>query len=641
MKRHNRLRIEVLDARCLPSFSPAVSFLTEPGPSGVVTADFNNDGQLDLVSANTETVSFRPGDGSGGFGPAITSAAATAAHNTRDRSLAVGDFNNDGNLDLAMVNDYMIGGWNGNTYTPEAEDSNGVSVMLGNGNGSFQAPLNVPLYQGTKATSVAVGDFNNDGMMDLAVASVTDPYYPGDVYEDLGLASVLLGNGDGSFHLQDVRSVDHGYGPDRPTPGAVAVAVADFNGDGNQDFVVGARNYSFETNNTVQVVEMLLGDGQGNIAGQLGWRLDHGWSMAAGDLDSDGDADLVTAWNSQVHVRLGNGTGGFEAPPGGQSYAAGPGAFEVVLGDFNRDGKLDIATANSIGGNVSVLRGRGDGIFSAAEFFPSGPGSNAIAAGDLNGDGWLDVAIANAGGNTTSVLINDQTWGAPPTPPTVSINDASVTEGNTGTVNAIFTVTLSAASGQPVTVNYSTANGTATAGSDFQNASGTLTFAPGETSRTITVAVLGDQMFEPNETFAVNLSGPTNATIGDGNGIGTIVNDDIYVPPGIRIGDFSKAEGRNGSTTFTFTVTLSVPSATPVTVNYSTANGTATAGEDYTAESGTLTFAPGETTKTVTIRVKGDRRQEADETFFVNLFGVSSNAQLLDAQGIGTILNDD
>jgi hypothetical protein len=148
-------------------------------------------------------------------------------------------------------------------------------------------------------------------------------------------------------------------------------------------------------------------------------------------------------------------------------------------------------------------------------------------------------------------------------------------------------------------------------------------------------------MFEPDETFAVNLSGATNATIGDGNGSGTIVNDDTYVTPSISISDVSKAEGRNGSTLFTFTVTLAVPFATAVTVNYSTANGTATALEDYTAASGTLTFAPGETTKTITIKVKGDRKREADETFFVNLFDVSSNATIFDAQGIGTILNDD
>ena len=635
MKRHNRIRIEALDDRCLPSLSPAVTYDTGPSPSDVATADFNNDGQLDLATANLGTVSFRPGDGSGAFGAAITSAAASAANNTQDRSLAVGDFNNDGNLDLAMVNDYALTGYGYSGPDP----SNGVSVMLGNGDGSFQAPLNVPTYHGDKATSVAVGDFNADGKMDLAVAATRDPYYPGDVYIDSGLASVMLGNGDGSFHIQDGRWVDLGYAWPVYPPGAASVAVADFNGDGNQDFVVGTRGY--ETGGSVELVAMLLGDGQGNIASVSHWRLDHGWSMAAGDLDGDGDADLVAASGSQVRVRLGNGTGGFEAPAGGQSYAAGPGAFEVVLGDFNRDGKLDIATANYVEGSVSVLRGRGDGTFSAAEFYSAGPGAIAVAAGDLNGDGWLDVATANAGGNTTSVLINDQSWGAPPPPPTVSINDASVTEGNTGTVNATFTVTLSAASGQPVTVQYSTANGTATAGSDFQNASGTLTFAPGVTSKTITVAVLGDQMFEPNETFAVNLSGPTNATIGDGNGSGTILNDDTHVTPSISISDFSKVEGRNGITMFTFTVTLSVPSATPVTVNYSTADGTATIGEDYTAASGTLTFVSGETTKTITIKVKGDRKQEADETFFVNLFGVSSNAQILDAQGIGTILNDD
>lgn len=635
MKRHNHLRIEALDDRCLPSFSPAVSFTTAPGPTGVVTADFNNDGQLDLVTANTETVSFRPGDGSGGFGAAITSVAASAAHNTQDRSLAVGDFNNDGKLDLAMVNDYALTGYGYSGPDP----SNGVSVMLGNGDGSFQQPLNVPTYPGDKAASVAVGDFNADGTMDLAVAATRDPYYPGDVYIDSGLASVLLGNGDGSFRIQDGRWVDLGYAWPNYPPAAAGVAVADFNGDGKQDFVMGTRGY--ETGGSVELVAMLLGDGQGNIASVSHWRLDHGWSMAAGDLNGDGDADLVTASGSEVKVRLGNGTGGFEAPPGGVGYAAGPGAFEVVLGDFNRDGKLDIATANSVGGSVSVHRGRGDGTFSDAEFFAAGPGAIAVAAGDFNGDGWLDVATANSGANTASVLINDQSWGPPPPPPTVSINDASVTEGNTGTVNATFTVTLSAASGQPVTVQYSTANGTATASSDFQTASGTLTFAPGETSKTISVAVLGDQMFEPNETFAVNLSGPTNATIGDGNGTGTIVNDDTYVAPSIRISDFSKLEGRNGNTNFTFTVTLSAPSATPVTVNYSTANGTATAGEDYTAASGTLTFAPGETTKTITIQVKGDQKKEADETFFVNLSGVSSNALLLDAQGIGTILNDD
>jgi hypothetical protein len=530
--------------------------------------------------------------------------------------LAVGDFNADGKPDLAMVS--------GDDY------NGGVPVMLGNGDGSFQPPGGVAIYQDGKARSMAVGDFNSDGKMDLAVAWDLDPYYPGDVYTDYGLCSVFLGNGDGSFQAAIT--------PDVSLYPADAVAVTDLNGDAKQDLLVGTAQTG--SNGVVEVVQVLQGDGQGNFTWRSSWQLDHGSSMTMGDLDGDGDADLVTATGSEVRVLLGNGLGGFEAPAGGQGYTAGLYPSDVVLGDFNRDGVPDIATAIRGSDDVSVLLGRGDGTFGEPESFAAGY-TYSVAAGDFNGDGWLDVATGNPVANTASVLLNDQSWVAPPPPPTVSINDASVTEGNTGTINATFTVTLSAPDRQSVKVNYSTANGTAAAGSDFQTASGTLTFAPGETSKTITVAVLGDQMYEPDETFAVNLSGPTNATIGDSNGIGTIVNDDTYVTPSISIGDVSQAEGRNGTTLFTFTVTLLVPFATAVTVNYSTANGTATALDDYTAASGTLTFAPGETAKTITIKVKGDRKVEADETFFVNLFGVSSNALILDAQGIGTILNDD
>jgi hypothetical protein len=631
-----RPRFEPLDDRCLPSFSPATSLPSGPAPAAVASADFNNDGRIDLVSVNTDSVSFRPGDGSGGFGDPISSAAASAAYNTQSRSLAVGDFNNDGKLDLAMVNDYMLGGWNGYSYTPGAEDSNGVSVMLGNGDGSFQAPLNVPLYQGTKATSVAVGDFNRDGAMDLAVASTTDPYYPGDVYEDYGVASVLLSNGDGSFHLQDGRSIDRGYGISRPTPAAVAVAVADFNGDGNQDFAVGTRNYSFETGDTVEEVAMLLGDGQGNIAGVSYWRLDHGWSMAAGDLDRDGDADLVTVSNSSVKVRLGNGAGGFEAPPGGQSYAVGPGAFNVVLGDFNHDGVLDIATANSVGDSVSVLRGRGDGTFREAEHFPSGLGSIAITAGDFNGDGWPDVATANVRGDTVSVLENDRDWSSAPLP-TISVGDATVTEGNTGTITATFTVTLSVVSAVDVTVHYATSDVSAAAGSDYATASGTVTVPAGRTSATFTITVTGDRLAEPTETFAVNLSAPTNATVIGARGVGTILDNE----PRISVADVSVKEGRVGVTYLTFTVRLSAAYDEPVTVRYTTQDDTATAGSDYEARSGTLTFAPGETTQTVRIAIFGDNTAEADEYFRLLLSDPSGTALISDPQGVGTIANDD
>src|SRR5262249_32648527 len=200
-----------------------------------------------------------------------------------------------------------------------------------------------------------------------------------------------------------------------------------------------------------------------------------------------------------------------------------------------------------------------------------------------------------------------------------SINDMTVTEGHTGTRAKIFTLRLSAPSAQPVSVAYATVNGSALAGSDFQAASGTLTFAPGETIKPVTVLVNGDRLGEANETFVVTLSDTSNATIFDGQGTGTISDDE----PRISISDVSKKEGKKGQkTSFTFTVTLSVAYDQPVTMSFQTVNGTATTGDgDYIATTGTLTFAPGETKKTITIEVKGDSNKEADETFYLDLFG--------------------
>jgi hypothetical protein len=157
-----------------------------------------------------------------------------------------------------------------------------------------------------------------------------------------------------------------------------------------------------------------------------------------------------------------------------------------------------------------------------------------------------------------------------------------------------------------VTVAYATSNGTATAGSDYQAASGTLTIPAGQTTGTITVPVNGDRLGEPDETFFVNLSAPTNATVADAQAVGTVIDDE----PRISVGDVSKTEGKKGKTTlFTFTVTLSAAYDEPVTVSYQTADGTATTADgDYVTRSGTLTFNPGETTKTITITLARRRR---------------------------------
>jgi large repetitive protein len=223
-------------------------------------------------------------------------------------------------------------------------------------------------------------------------------------------------------------------------------------------------------------------------------------------------------------------------------------------------------------------------------------------------------------------------------PPVLTINDRTITEGDNGTTTVTFTVNLGAASAKPITVDYSTLDGTAVAGSDYTATNGTLTFAPGETSKTISIYVIGDTIDEFDESFFLNLSNATNATIADAQGAGTIADNDA--PPTLTINDKTITEGDNGTQTMTFTVTLSAVSQKTIDVNYTTANGTAISGSDYTATNGTLTFAPGETTKTISVQVIGDRSIESDETFSVNLTS-ATNATITDAQGVGTILNND
>ena len=222
--------------------------------------------------------------------------------------------------------------------------------------------------------------------------------------------------------------------------------------------------------------------------------------------------------------------------------------------------------------------------------------------------------------------------------PSLSINSASVTEGNFGTVNAVFTVTLSHASGKTVGVSYATADVTATAGSDYNAVSGSLSFAPGVTTQTITVLVRGDLLDEANETFTVNLSSSVNATISVAQGTGTIIDDDAT--PSLAINNVSVTEGNVGTVNAVFTVTLSAASGRVVTVNYATANSSATSPSDYTATSGMLTFALGVTTQTITVPVNGDVLNEGNETFNVNLSN-AVNASIADSQGVGTIVDDD
>jgi hypothetical protein len=225
----------------------------------------------------------------------------------------------------------------------------------------------------------------------------------------------------------------------------------------------------------------------------------------------------------------------------------------------------------------------------------------------------------------------------------ISIAGGSIVEGNAGTTQLAFTVSLSAAAADAVTVNFATGGGTATAGSDYVAQSSSLTFAPGETSKTILVDVIGDTTFESNETFGVTLSGASaNARVQTASATGTITNDDVQPPPvtpTLAIGSVSALENTGW---LRFTVTLSQALTTKVTVRFATLNDSAVAGRtgDYTSTSGTLTFNPGETSKVVSVAVRNDSVVEADERFFVDL-SRASGATIATARGIGTIVNDD
>jgi subtilisin-like proprotein convertase family protein len=248
---------------------------------------------------------------------------------------------------------------------------------------------------------------------------------------------------------------------------------------------------------------------------------------------------------------------------------------------------------------------------------------------------WKVVARDNLGAEAAGPVWNFTT--AAPAP-SLSINDVAVTEGDAGTVDVRFTVSLSVASDQAVSVDYATAGGSATAVTDYVAGSGTVTIPAGSTAQTILALVNGDLIDEGDETFFLDLSGPNHATLADPQGVATILDDDD--PPSIAINDVTVHEGNLGTVAAAFTVTLSAPSGKSVTVSYATADGTATAGSDYVSAAGVISFEPGASSKPIHVPVIGEWAHEPNETFFLNL-AEPVNAVVVDSQGLGTILDED
>lgn len=372
-------------------------------------------------------------------------------------------------------------------------------------------------------------------------------------------------------------------------------------------------------------------------------------------LDEDDELLTVQLSNPAVGTQIGDFSGvgtilDNDAPP---SLTIND--FTLTEGDSGTVTAFFTATLSAVSGKtITVDYATLDGTAVAGTDYVAASGAitftpgtltqtvNIGILGDINDefDETFSVELSNESNVTLADSSGQATINDDDDPPTLTIADVSVTEGDSGTSNADFVVTLSATSGKTITVDYMTAADTATAGSDYIIASETLTITPGSSSETISIAINGDIVDEFNETFALNLSNESNVTVTDAQAIGTINDDDAL--PTVTINNATVTEGDSGTVTAVFTVTLSADSEKIITINYSSSDGTATAGEDYTAvPASILTFNPGDSlSQTISVTVQGDEDSEANEQFYINLTG-SSNATLGNSQGSGTINNDD
>jgi len=373
----------------------------------VVTADFNGDGKLDLaVTDYYGLVRIFLGNGDGTFRVGQTYAVCNA------HGSALGDFNRDGIVDLAIAD----------------AGCGEVTILLGNGDGTFrQAGV---FSTGGNATfapySVAVGDFNGDGKLDLVTAD-----------ELLGKASVLIGNGDGTFQTH----VDYATQND-----SRQVVTGDFNGDGTLDFAVSSS----------VGVSVLLGNGDGTFQPQVVYPLPAADSpyvyVVAADLSGDGNLDLVaTTTSGFVFVLLGKGDGTFKSAV---SYPTGGYSGHTAVADFNADGVLDVLTTDYSSSMISLLLGKGDGTFQPAVHYAAGDGARGVAVGDFDGDGRLDVAVGNQFADSISIFLN--------LPSSVSLTPATLTFASQaiGTFSAVKVATLKNTSGAALKIsNISWASG--------------------------------------------------------------------------------------------------------------------------------------------------------------------------------------
>ncbi|MEG5092807.1 DUF4347 domain-containing protein, partial [Microcoleus sp. B13-B4] len=589
----------------LNSFGDATNFGAGTNPKGINVLFFNADTFPDLVVTNlsSENISILLGDGNGNFGTVTQLAVGLDPV-----FVTSGLFNADNFPDLAVAN----------------SSNSSVSILLGNGTGGLISPPST-FSVGNTPSSIAVGNFNSDTFLDLAVVNANP--------QGTGSVSILLGNGAGSFGAATNFNVG-------AIPGSVV--VGNFNADSLPDLAV--------ANSLSNNVSIMLGNGTGGFGAATNFGAGQNPNaIATGDFNGDNFLDLATAngGSNSVSILLGNGTGGFGPAT---TVNAGAGLNGIVVKDFSGDGRLDLAVTGTSG--AAILVGNGNGGFSAPINFAAGTDPTSIIAGNFNADTLPDFAVANNGSDNVSVLLN--------TPTTVSFvppqigNTYNVTEGTTDT---IIYVPVTISGGTPLTdLNVPIVidpSSTATQDADYTISTTSLTFSAGTTTLTqnIAVTIKADNIVDSNEQLVLNLGAITGGVVGgtsqakvailDRNSSYSIVADNPTI-----------TEGNTGKNPATFTITRSGSTELWSTVDYAI-TGTATNATDYnniagtsgaTAATGKITFAEGETSKTITLDVLGDGNIEPDETVAITLSNSVSPGgapTIATATATATIKNDD
>lgn len=695
------------------SYSPNITFAITP--RYIDTGDFNGDGKLDILLGEQGVFTVYVNNGSGAF----TQLAPVLISGQNGNAVAVADYDTDGKLDFMM--------------------SRGNAPMFfyrGNGDGTFTIANQFVMSNFVR--SLRANDLNADGRADLVlVASTNSP-------SATGLVQIMLNQVNGTFNSTTVPL---------PSTSATDLKFGDFNGDTKSDFVV--------FNSPSTFVSMFAGDGLGGFASPVSSPGSANmYAGGVGDLNADGLDEIAVGGTFGGFVFMYN-----ETPTGPclsvPDVTVAEGDTGVVNAEFNVSLSASSSQTVTVDYRVVARNAQNGADFTAAtgnlEFLP-GTTSRTVqipVAGDLldEDNETFQFVLSNPVNASVIDPVATATIADNDLPPSLSIADVSVVEG-TGAVPTRIAVNvgLSAVSGRRSKFGYSLRDGTAVAGADFAPLAGSLVLLPGQSTAQIMIDIAADAFVEPDETFSVLLTDPTNLTIPDNESAVSILNDDvggsvqfsassvtasesddtatltvsrtggaaagvvvayavsggsatpnrdflsvsgklyfaagestktIVVPllddvvdelpietiefslteifgggvlgaqrtavievgdddsaPAISASDISVTELNSGSTTATFTIQLRSVSDLSVSVGYTTANGTAVAPGDYASVSGTLTFAPGETTKTISVTVVGDRSREPNETFFLD-FSAPVNAVLTTTRAAATILNDD